>query len=121
MRTRMWRRLLSTVRRGLLIALGLAVIFAFLSASWLVQWQFLSPWVSYGYESSDGGFNDIEVGFKGRTLGHVRGYFESYRAQQGDPKLYLCRTTCRRPWAFWGWGEYLFHPRWRLPYKAATR
>jgi hypothetical protein len=71
----------------------------------------------YGYVSSDGGFDDIEVPEKGRTLTMVEGYFDDYKRQVGKPDLRLYRTTPRDWWRFWSWFDYATDPRWAYPYR----
>jgi len=69
----------------------------------------------YRYESSDGGFDDIEVPEKGRNLNAVEELFARYK--NDNPKAILYRTSHRQPWKFWCWFDYLSNPRWDYEYR----
>lgn len=71
-------------------------------------------WPSYIYTSSDGGFRELEVPFKGRHFDVVTRAFEKYR-QNGHPDAVLMRTFDREWWSPNLWVENLRHERWTLP------
>lgn len=68
----------------------------------------------YHYTSSDGGFDEIEVPWKGRRFDVVTNAFRTYQLD-GHPDAVLMRTFERR-WAHPNlWLDNLTHERWRLP------
>lgn len=68
----------------------------------------------YHYTSSDGGFQEIEVPWKGRRFDLVLQQFEKYR-NAGPSDAVLMRTFERR-WSSPNlWPDNLTHERWRLP------
>lgn len=68
------------------------------------------------YESSDRGFADSEILFKGRTLNVVEASFEKYRQWKRDANLRLYRTS-KRSWTSPNlWLDNLTHRRWSVPY-----
>lgn len=101
-----------TFGRILVKALALVALAA-LFALWYVL-AFSLP--VYHYESSDRGWDEIEVPWKGRHLETVEALFEGYRAERGDPDLVLCRTSRRSWWSPNLWWDNLTHRRWALPY-----
>jgi hypothetical protein len=71
----------------------------------------------YHYTSSDGGFNEIEVPWKGRDFNVVEQSFQEYK-ESGHDNVILIRTT-PKPWASPNlWWDNLSHPRWRLPFQS---
>jgi hypothetical protein len=68
--------------------------------------------IIYNYRSDDGVHELLE---HGRAFANLRSYF-SEKKEDGTP-LILYRCFSFPPHYFWYWGEYLFHPRWRVPYK----
>jgi hypothetical protein len=54
---------------------------------------------------------------KGRDFDLVNRAFERYRREHDQPQARLFRTERIIPWECWNWGDYLVHPRWRLPYR----
>jgi hypothetical protein len=69
---------------------------------------------SYGYISSDGGFHETEVPWKGRQYDVVTRAFEAYQ-RDGHPDAVLMRMS-ERYWACPNlWLDNLTHKRWRLP------
>jgi hypothetical protein len=80
------------------------------------------PWMFpvYHYTSSDGGFHEMEVPWKGRRFDFVTNAFRTYQ-RGGHPDAVLMRTFERR----WSrpnlWLDYLTHERWRLPLAPTER
>ncbi len=74
---------------------------------------------SYGYVSSDGGFDALEVPAKGRSLEHVQERFAVYAVRCPGVALY---RTSRMRWdnLFCLW-DACTHPRWDLPFAPAPR
>jgi hypothetical protein len=70
--------------------------------------------ISYPYVSSDGGFRDIEVPFKGRHLPVVTAHFDKYR-QNGHPDAVLMRCFDREWWFPSLWIGNFTDERWKLP------
>jgi len=66
--------------------------------------------------SLDGGFDDIEVPWKGRTLTSVEINFENYKRQTNNPDLKLYRTSKRIWHAPNLWIDNLTNRRWTLPF-----
>ena len=71
---------------------------------------------SYYYTTIDHSFDDGEMAFKGRDYETVLRRFDNYKVVCGTCDLVLYRTFIKVPWKFWLWGEYLFHPKYRLAY-----
>ena len=71
---------------------------------------------SYYYTTFDHSFNDEEIAFKGRNYEEVLRIFDNYKTICGECDVVLYRTFIKVPWKFWLWGEYLFHPKYRLAY-----
>jgi len=72
---------------------------------------------SVGFHSSDGGWDDAEVVFKGRRFDNVIVVeFERYKLECSASKSLLIRTT-KEEWAnIFAWPSYLTNPKWRVPY-----
>jgi hypothetical protein len=69
------------------------------------------------YRSSDGRWEDGEVGFKGRTFQSVIAVdFEMYKLGCSAPKATLLRTTRENWFNVFGWPSYFSNPKWRVPY-----
>ncbi|HRX84098.1 MAG TPA: hypothetical protein P5572_03680 [Phycisphaerae bacterium] len=101
-------------------ALGAAILLGIFNLTPLPVVLGLKPIIHvYWYESSDGGFRDMECPEKGRELDFVQRVFSKYQEQCGHEDAVLYRTHPCQPWKFWNWGDYLLHPRWRLPYRAS--
>lgn len=91
------------------------------AASGLLVWLIYSvatlPIIAvYNFESSDGGFDDVEVPAKGRTLDQVERDFRDYKAKTGDEDVRLYRTS-ERDWTnFLLVFDNLLNRRWDYPY-----
>ena len=70
----------------------------------------------YYYTTIDHSFNDSEMASKGRNYEEVLRIFNNYKVTCGECDVVLYRTFIKVPWKFWLWGEYLFHPKYRLAY-----
>lgn len=68
------------------------------------------------YTTKTHGFSDSDYAFQGRTFDEVLNSFEEYKQGCHLPEVVLYRTFAMNPLKIWLWGEYLFHPRYRLPY-----
>jgi hypothetical protein len=71
----------------------------------------------YHYSTLQGELQTAERPFKGCNYGCVEMVLEEYKRQypqSGDTILY--RTFKRNPLIFWRWHDYVFHPRYKLPY-----
>ena len=66
------------------------------------------------YTTKAHGFNDSELVFQGRTYDHVMRRFDNFKKICGEPNEPLYRTFPIQSWKFWLWGEYVFHPKYRL-------
>jgi hypothetical protein len=70
----------------------------------------------YNYESSDRGWADFEIEWKGRDLAAIEGMFEEYRVSENKPDAFLCITS-KPNWLAWSqWWDNATHRRWELPY-----
>ena len=85
--------------------------------AWLT-WKSLST-TDVNFESSDGGWADGEVIFKGRDFAIVQATFESYKARCSKPNATLLRTTEESPYNIFQWWSYAHEPKWKVPYRAA--
>jgi hypothetical protein len=103
-------------RKYLYLIITLAVIAAF--AAYYFVMAFTLP--VYSYESSDKGFDDIEVPWKGRTLLMVEASFEKYKGEQDNPDLKLYRTSTRIWHAPNLWIDNLTNRRWEIPFREPT-
>lgn len=94
----------------------LAVIFVLTNVSPIRPFLeiFFSP--TYYYTTGDGAFSDSEMIFKGRLFDGVERRFTNFKEVCKLPDAVLYRTFRREPQRFWLWGQYLFHPKYRLPY-----
>ena len=84
--------------------------------TWLA-WRSLST-TDVNFESSDGGWADGEVIFKGRDYAIVQATFESYKVRCGKPDVTLFRTTEENPYNIIQWWSYAHEPKWKVPYRA---
>ena len=71
---------------------------------------------SYYFTTKDHSFNGKEMAFKRSTYDMVMRSFDHYKENCGKPNAVLYRTFSVVPWKFWLWGEFIFHPKYRLPY-----
>jgi hypothetical protein len=71
---------------------------------------------SYYYTTLDHRFNDKEMAFKELTYDIVMRSFNHYKENCGKQDAVLYRTFPVVPWKFWLWGEFIFHPKYRLHY-----
>jgi hypothetical protein len=70
----------------------------------------------YYYTTKSHGFNARELKSKGLTYDRVISQFEEFKTvcKQLDAKLY--RTFKVKLYKIWLWGEYIYHPKYRLSY-----
>ncbi|OGV51946.1 MAG: hypothetical protein A2017_04795 [Lentisphaerae bacterium GWF2_44_16] len=77
----------------------------------------LSTPLTYSYISSDGRFQIETCPGKGISYNYVQDRFKEYFQSAENKDVYLCRTFSKKWYDLFGWPWYLFHPRWKLPYK----
>jgi hypothetical protein len=70
----------------------------------------------YYYTTKAHGFNAFELNSKGLTFDMAYEEFNRYKETCKQPNITLYRTFMAKPYKFWLWGEYLFHPKYKLPY-----
>lgn len=78
---------------------------------------FLDLKQEYHYSTLSGELQTTESPFKGCDFECIQLVLEEYKQQQpqsSDTILY--RTFRSNPLIIWHWHEYLFHPRYKLPY-----
>lgn len=75
---------------------------------------------AHRYDSSDGGFEDVEIPEKGRSFAIVQSSFRRYVEESKQPDIQLFRTFPKERWRFWNWRDHASHPRWRLPYRPSV-
>lgn len=76
---------------------------------------FLFSPIDYEYSSSDGGFNDSEVPFKGRKLDTIQWLFDRYKNVNNLKDSSLCRKFDIHWWEYWHWHDYFIESRWDIP------
>lgn len=75
----------------------------------------------YQYESSDAGFQEIEVPEKGRNFALMMRKFEEYKStQKSDREIVLYRNVARNPILFYEWYDFVTHKRWQLEFRASS-
>jgi hypothetical protein len=70
----------------------------------------------YYYTTKTHKFNGYEYNSKGAVYDEVANGFDEYKEACKQPEIILYRTFTAKPYKFWLWGEYLFHPKYRLLY-----
>ena len=71
------------------------------------------------FRSSDGGWADSEIQFKGRDFKSIVWHFEAYKLQCARPTAKLFRATSQHWYNPFVWPSYLSSPKWRVPYSDA--
>jgi len=75
---------------------------------------FLSP--AYKYTTKSRAFQDEEIHYAGGKYEDVIRAYNRYATSFNASDDTLCRTFEMKPYKFWLWGQYLLHPKYRLPY-----
>lgn len=75
-------------------------------------------WKWYYYSSADGKFTFGEFPAKGRDLKMMERQWAQYKMEQQPADTNLYRSYAINPLKFWLWKDYLFHDRYKYPYKA---
>lgn len=82
--------------------------------------MFFSP--PYRYVTVDNGFKDgYENNRMGKSYDEVMLLFDQFKREHNKPDLVLYRTFTIKPYKFWLWGEYLFHPKYKQPYLVTAK
>lgn len=92
-------------------------IFLLLLTNYTPLKGFLDLKHAYHYSTWHGELQTAERPFKGcdyRCVGMVLEEFKQQNPHSSDTILY--RTFKRNPFVFWRWHDYVFHPRYKLPY-----
>lgn len=91
----------------LIVVFGFVFLFGFI--------QIHSPDVIF--ESSDGYWGDSELQFKGRDYSVIEEDFHRYKEQCTVGDVYLVRNTEKNWVNVFAWPNYLFHEKWKAPYR----
>jgi len=78
----------------------------------------LAPWLGtdLAFQSSDNGWADSEVQFKGRDFDSILSLFAGYKSRCERPDAVLQRTTDRPgPTSFTWWFDDFSQPKWTVP------
>jgi hypothetical protein len=103
--------------RKLLIYSPIGIIVAALISNYTPMKGFLDLKQVYHYSTLQGELQTAERPFKGCDYSCVEMVLEEFKQEHPESRdTILYRTFRRNPFVIWRWHDYLFHPRYKLPY-----
>lgn len=106
--------------KKLMITLGIFLILSNLPPIKPLLEMFFTP--PYRYVTRDQMFKDgYENNRMGKSYDEVMLLFDQFKQEHNQPNAVLYRKFTIKPYKFWLWGDYLFHPKYRLPYLATAK